>query len=282
MPRVPVIQFPGYRRFDSARIEVNDATMALLIGSRLAAHLLSASTGSSAYLPEIYPSVDGIRRLHLRPDTASALLRDVESHLAAMAIPYIWATFEVLLNETSDLLGRDQKPSPTAVEKKDGMKGLLTYIGRVTSSPLDPDDVALLDLVRHIRICIVHYGSRPGSKVRNAWNLLSIPQHDRWVRYANRPLPLTGSVIDIRNDEVVASLAIAKHAARQIGERLTTSISPATWAEEIVDDYLSNGVNPPSDPVLRRKKLKGWARLFYESAKVPQSLLDAALVARQL
>lgn len=40
-PRSPVVQFPSCRRFDRARAEANDAMMALLIGSRLASHLLA-------------------------------------------------------------------------------------------------------------------------------------------------------------------------------------------------------------------------------------------------
>jgi len=49
MPGAPSVwvEFPLFRRYESSRQEANNAMMALLAGSKLAAHTLQLTTGSS-------------------------------------------------------------------------------------------------------------------------------------------------------------------------------------------------------------------------------------------
>ena len=74
--RVPEILFPEYRAYVASRIEVNNAMMALLAGSRLAAHTLTLTVGSTATLSQLFPAVEHVGRFDLRSDSARQLLND--------------------------------------------------------------------------------------------------------------------------------------------------------------------------------------------------------------
>lgn len=285
MARTPAIKYPGYRIFDRARVEANDATMALLVGSRLAAHLLTANAGSLAYLPEIYPAVDGIGRLHLRADRASSLLRGAEPQLSTMAIPYIWATYEVLIESSIDILVVAGKRRPTRGELRRGMMGRHDYLGLVTGAPFVSDDLALIDLVRNIRNCIVHEGGLINAGVLGTWSALSAAAETRWIGDAGRALDLAGPSLDVRSGEVIGALAITKHMARQVSSLLGATLSTSSWSHVIVDDFLANYPELSkvrSDPNVLRRKVKGWTRQFYASASVTATELDAELRNRSL
>jgi hypothetical protein len=134
--------------------------MALLIGSRLAAHLLAANAGSVAKLPVIYPSVPGVARMNRTVTDASCLLVDAEQHLAAMGIPYVQATYEVMVNDTIRVFQESGHRPPNRGEAKKGLMGLHQYIGTVSGLTFQTDDLSLLDVVRQMRNAIVHDGSR--------------------------------------------------------------------------------------------------------------------------
>lgn len=102
---VPIAQFLQYRRHDAARIQANNAIMALLAGSHLASHTLQLTDGSAHLLPEIFPRVPHIRRFNLETSQARLLLLDAEVHLAAMAVPYMLAIHEDFANTCLKLLG---------------------------------------------------------------------------------------------------------------------------------------------------------------------------------
>lgn len=91
---MPEILFRDYREYAASRVEVNNAMMALLAGSRLAAHTLSLTAGSNATLGQLFPAVEHIDRLNLRSDSARQLLQDADHHIASVAIPYALATHE--------------------------------------------------------------------------------------------------------------------------------------------------------------------------------------------
>lgn len=81
------MRYPAYRRYSEARIAVNDAMMALLIGARLGEHALGNSAASpSARLPELFGRIEGIQRLNRTAGDAAVLLARAEEHLVHMAI----------------------------------------------------------------------------------------------------------------------------------------------------------------------------------------------------
>src|SRR5687768_13620496 len=100
------VDFPGFRRYEAIRQEANNAMMALLAGSKLAAHTLQLTAGSKGLLPEIFPGVEHIRYFNLRTDSATALLLDTGHHLGAVAVPYALAVHEDFVMTTLGLLGQ--------------------------------------------------------------------------------------------------------------------------------------------------------------------------------
>src|SRR6266571_6922255 len=88
------VKFPAYRRYTAARQEANNAMIALLAGSRLAAHTLQLTAGSTSLLPQIFPAIPHIRHFNLQTETARQLLLDADSHLGAVAVPYALAVHE--------------------------------------------------------------------------------------------------------------------------------------------------------------------------------------------
>lgn len=285
MPRTPAIKYAAYRRFDAARVEANDAAMALLVGSRLAAHLLAANAGSPAYLPEIYPAVAGIGRLHLHADAASSLLGSAETQLSSMAIPYVWATYEVLIESSIEILVRAGMRQPTRRERGQGVMGRHRYMELVTGIAFDPDDLALIDLVRILRNCIVHAGGFLTADVAAAWSTLTAAAESRWIGDSGRSLGLSGPRLDLLSGEVIGSLAITKHVARRVSALLGATVPTSIWAQVIVDDFLVHHPAPSkvvNDAPRLRKKVNGWNRTNYIAAGVTAAEIDTELRHRSL
>jgi hypothetical protein len=78
--------------------------MALLAGSRLAAHTLQLTAGSLRLLPEMFPAVPDIRMFNLRTEVARELLLDADSHLGAVAVPYALAVHEDFMISVIEVL----------------------------------------------------------------------------------------------------------------------------------------------------------------------------------
>ncbi|MGV1009493.1 MAG: hypothetical protein ACOYBY_12895 [Dermatophilaceae bacterium] len=77
---------------------------ALLVGSRLAAHTLSLTAGSTATLGQLFPAVDHIERFDMRSDVARDFLNNADHHIASVAVPYALATHEDFVKEMLALL----------------------------------------------------------------------------------------------------------------------------------------------------------------------------------
>lgn len=282
-PRSPVVQFPSYRRFDQARAEANDAMMALLIGSRLASHLLAANTGSTATLPVIYPSVDGVSRMNRTVSDAAKLLGQAESHLTGMAIPYVQATYEAMVSSTIGLLRQSGMPGLTRSQSKRGLMGLHDYIGSVTGKSLPADDLALLNTVRLLRNAIVHDGSTTTPSLQGAWAGLPASASARWIQTAGRPLEVASPDLLLGEGELIVALAITKKLAREVAYLAAGSVSLATWATVAIDDFLSNYPRQtPRDPSRLRRTIAGWVRMYYGPAAIPASHLENDLSSRGL
>src|SRR5690606_22350707 len=87
-------KYRAYRDYVDSRVEVDNAMMALLAGSRLASNTLQLTGGSKRTLAELFPAVEHIERFNLRNDSARELLLDADRHLTSVALPYALATHE--------------------------------------------------------------------------------------------------------------------------------------------------------------------------------------------
>jgi hypothetical protein len=88
------VRYPAYRAHLEQRTDANSAIMAFLAGAQLAAHTLKLTEGSDLLLPEVFPNVQHIRRFNLQSSLAIEILGAGESHLGAMAVPYVLAIHE--------------------------------------------------------------------------------------------------------------------------------------------------------------------------------------------
>jgi len=282
MPRPPAVKFPGYRVFDESRVEANDAMVALLVGSRLSSHLLEANAGSSAYLSEIYPAVRGIGRMYRTIDDTSQMLIEAERHLASMAIPYVWATYEELVNSAVKLF-EECRMGPTGAERHNGLPGLHSYLERVSSIEFESDALALAELVRRIRVCIIHNGGRIRADLVDEWNSLAPSARTAWVGFAGHDLDVTKENLELTDRELVASLATTKWMARQISSLLVAALTAQDWSKAIVDDFLENYGRPlPGETRMLRRKVKGWVRMYYSATNATDSDIDSELLGRGL
>jgi len=116
------LQFPGYRRYEATRQQANNAMMALLAGSRLAAHTLQLTKGSTELLPDIFPGVDHINYFNLRTDKATDLLDNVGHHLGAVAVPYALAVHEDFVMSALELLDTLGHPTRAPGQNPDPLK----------------------------------------------------------------------------------------------------------------------------------------------------------------
>ena len=113
------MEYPGFRRYEAVRQEANNAMMALLAGSKLAAHTLQLTSGSVRLLPEIFPGVPHIGYFNLRTDVAAQLLAEVGHHLGAVAVPYALAVHEDFVISTLELLDSLGRPTLAPGKKQD-------------------------------------------------------------------------------------------------------------------------------------------------------------------
>lgn len=278
------IGFPGYRRFDAARVDANKSMVALLIGTRLAAHTLDAHDGSEVRLPEMYPAVQGVDLLNLKVVDAQAVLLGSEQHLASMAIPFVQSVYEVLVDDAMGLLQRDGKPKPTRTDRR-GLMNRHRYLERVTGVGFDPHHLELIDFTRRLRNCIVHDGAAVSVEVTTAWSSLTAGAAAEWSKLANRPFNTVGDGTGrqlTEAGELVAVLAITKRLSREICAQLAASLSSTTWAEVVLDDFdveHPRGLSPR--PTLLRE-VRGFARQHYLNASVAEADLAGEIARRGL
>ena len=95
------------RDYYASRVEVNDAMAALLVGSRLAAHTLSLTAGSTATLGQLFPAVEHVARFNMRSDIARQYLNNADHHIASVAVPYALATHEDFVMAMLDFLKQE-------------------------------------------------------------------------------------------------------------------------------------------------------------------------------
>ena len=279
MARPPKLRFLAYRRFDAARQEANNAMVALLIGTRLAAHSLELHRGSNVLLPEIYPAVTGIDLLNRTVDDTQDLLTEAEQHLAYMAIPFVQSVFEDLVTGAISLLQADGAGKVEG--NAQSLQVRLTYVATTTSVAYEPLDMELIDFLRVLRNHIIHRGATLDSDLRDNWTSLSNEARGEWEKLAKQPFDLvgTGGRIAAGSGELVASLAVSSRMARQLAAQLATHLSSTTWAAAAIDDFApTHPGGLRARPTLERE-VQGFVRFNYSGASLSRSEVTTALAA---
>lgn len=257
------INFRRYRKYVDARVDANNAMIALLAGSRLAAHNLQLHSGSPHQLPGLFPAVKDIDRFNLLPDQASTLLLDADSHLSAVAIPYALAVYEAFVKDAAGLLKRDG--IAIAINRRSMAAGAMHktfYTAAGVPQPLKT--INLFHVLRAARNAQIHNAGELTSEVTTAISNLTADQQLRWEKLTMGPIGdmVDGDHLKFSIGHLVAAFAVTKEAARHINATLGKVLSRELWAELAVEDYLSTASHPRNS-LNWKKGLIGFARFNY-------------------
>lgn len=278
---MPDILYPAYRNYIASRVEVNDAMAALLAGSRLAAHTLQLTAGSTATLAQLFPAVEHIGRFDLRSDDARALLKNADYHIASVAVPYALATHEDFVMATLGFLQAEGRALVT--HGKQTRAWNMHSVLFETCGETEPEEwIQSFHVLREMRNCITHDGGSVSQKLRDAIADMGADARSGWERI-NRMKPPEevedNGRLALTAEHIFTAFAVTKRLGREINALLGRRLDGATWARLIVEDFTAQSTRPRNSSQWRRS-LVGYARKFYEDAPATEADLEAA--SRQL
>lgn len=280
----PTAQFAIYRQYEASRQRANNAIVALLAGSALAAHTLKLTEGSDRLLPEIFPAVPHIERFNLRPTAAAAVIGAAGPHLATVTVPYALAIHEDFVKQCIDWLETSHGIPSTVPGNEVNAANMHETLASMTGSAdaeSAPVDLELFHLYRHLRNCHVHRGGRATTALHDQEDDLSPKARARWFDLTERE---QGTLIDDGRAEyclldVFAIFAVTKELGRGVNRLLQTGLSPSQWAEACVDDYCRETARTPRSNAWGRG-LIGYARYRYEVLSLDKRLLFEAAASK--
>lgn len=274
------IRFPEYRTYLDARVEVNNAMIAILAGSRLAAHTLSLTIGSKLTLSKIFPAVDHIERFDLSSDAARNLLNNAEHHVASVSIPYALATHEDFVMSILELLKRNGRVLKLkGVVQKNGsvrawaMHDVLFETCRLTA----PNEyLEQFHVLREMRNCITHNGGVVDTKLKNEIARMGTGARDKWrkTNLGNEPEDVEKSGrLQLTAEHIFTSFAVTKQLGREINSALGAEFSSAEWAKIAVADFIV-GSSKQKNSSQWFRSLKGYVRHSYGSCGISEQELE--------
>ncbi len=274
-----LVRYPAYRRYSEARIAVNDAMMALLIGARLGEHALANSAASpNAMLPELFGRIHGIERLNRTAGDAAVLLARAEEHLVYMAIPYALSVHGSFVCASAEMLrtaGHDEPDSQRLLDWRPDLSQLSLevaheYVEERCRLDLDPTLLQLFHLSRRVRNRIIHSSGVAGSRLPGEYRKLPKPAREGWERLAKRPL--TQAVSDERlalgEGELIAVLATSRHLAQEVSSLLAHTIERQVWADIAVADYRRSHAQSFGERDKRHRRVQGFADRYYRPLRL--------------
>jgi hypothetical protein len=268
--------------------------MALLAGSKLAAHTLQLTAGSRQLLPDIFPGVEHINYFSLRTDAATKLLLDTGHHLGAVAVPYALALHEDFVMTTLKLLQQvgyvRKAPGDSADLTKNSIRPWnmheATYLTLGLAVPGRGSNVVALEhfhLLREMRNAQIHSGGAISPRLQQQAQDMSGPAAVEWLRLARRtPTGVTsGGELRFTIFDIFTVFATAKALGRTLNALLRDNLTASQWARVCVEDYASQSSKPPrSDRWVRG--LIGHAGVYYGTVGLTEEEVVAAAVAAGL
>jgi hypothetical protein len=295
MPGIPStwVEFPGYRQYESTRQDANNAMMALLAGSKLAAHTLQLTTGSHQLLPAIFPGVEHIRYFNLRTDDATELLLDTGHHLGAVAVPYALAVHEDFVLTTLKLLQKLGYTQKAPGDSNDLTKNRVTawnmheaiYLTLGEPVPSRGSNEWALEhfhLLREMRNSQIHNGRVTSVRLQQEVADMSSLAETEWIRLSRRPSVdlIASGTFRYTIFDIFTAFATTKSLGRMLNTLLLDSLTASEWAQVCIEDYASQSSKPlHSDQWMRG--LIGYASQFYSKVSLTeQQIVDAAVLSR--
>ena len=264
--------------------------MALLAGSKLAAHTLQLTTGSRQMLPDIFPGVDHIGYFRLRTDAATDMLLNTGHHLGAVAVPYALAVHEDFAMTTLRLLvrlgftrtapGNDPDSRKNPIRAWNMHQAIYMTLG--LSIPARGTCVPAYEhfhLLREMRNAQIHSGGDISQRLADEVRDISTPAAIDWERLARRT---PGEVIatppmQFTIHDIFTVFATTKTMGREINTLLRDHLPHDQWAQLCIEDYASFSSNARgSDQWIRG--LLGHAKQSYGTVGITeQELVDKAI-----
>lgn len=275
------IRYPSYRAYVDSRVNVNDAMTALLAGSRLAAHTLQLTAGSSRTLGEVFPAVEHIARFNLRSDDARKFLLDADYHIASVAVPYALATHEDFVMGTLDMLTSHGRRLVTHGKpiKAWNMHTVLFESCGVD----DPEEwMQSFHVLRELRNCITHEGGNVSARLLEQITAMGVDARAGWAKLNLGLQPEAidrAGRLDLTAEHIFTAFAVTKRLGREINSLIARELTKSEWAGVIVDDFSAQTAKPRNSANWRRS-LVGYARQMYRDVGVAES--DLELSAREL
>lgn len=284
---MPEIRYPGYREYKRTRTEVNDAMIALLAGSRLAAHTLQLTIGSNATLQTVFPAVEHISRFNLRSDVARNFLDNADVHVATVAVPYALATHEAYVNESLDLLetyGHTLINKGRVVQKDKWGERRLSASNMhealfETSTHAAPNNLLqVFHCLRELRNSVIHNAGRATTRLSDAIADMDSGARKEWARLNHNAEPedLTqNGNVRLNADLIFTSFAITSRLGRDVNEALRGVLSRESWSAIAVQDYEVVNHKTKNSSSWRRSAL-GYIRREYSGLQLSDREIEIA------
>ena len=285
------MEFPAFRTYEASRQEANNAMMALLAGSKLAAHTLQLTTGSTRLLPEIFPGVEHVTYFNLRTDAATQLLRDTGHHLGAVAVPYALAVHEDFVMTVLSLLRENGFTRKAPGDNADPTKNRVTAwnmheaMWMTVGQPLPPrGSVMALEhfhLLREMRNAQIHAGGAVSGRLSDEVDNMTSQAATAWERLSRRaPTDVIASdPLRFTTFDIFAVFSITKTLGRTVNTLLRDSLTTGQWADICLKDY-SNLTSKPRGSDRWLRGLIGHAAINYGAGVMTeQDVVDAAVAA---
>lgn len=287
----PWMEFPAFRRYEAIRQDANNAMMALLAGSKLAAHTLQLTAGSSRLLPEIFPGVEHVTYFNLRTDAATQLLLDTGHHLGAVAVPYALAVHEDFVMTVLDLLSgfgytrRAPGDSADTTKNRVAAWNMHEAVWMTLGQPPPPRGSVLalehFHFLREMRNAQIHAGGGISTRLSQEVSDMTSPAASAWEVLSRRPPTdvIATDPLRFTTFDIFGVFATTKALGRTVNSLLRDIMTARQWAEVCLVDYSAMTSKPRgSDRWIRG--LIGHAAMNYGAGPVTeQDVVDAAVAA---
>lgn len=262
---VKIVRFPAYRVYDDAWVEVNDAVMATLVSLELAKHTLETVSDEEKMTTDLFPEVEHIRRMHLSVGSARKLLAKTNSHLAAMAIPYVLSLHEDYMMTCLRMLQKARLINSQTI----GAARSESMHEKFESASTLHFSLPLLEqfhLIRLIRNSFIHNGGIPSADLVTASQSMSASGVGYWEKISHkRPaeLVIPDEATILNHGEILATLAITKNLSNEANGILQSRVPKEVWSDIFQEDFENNHSKTGSAAVTLRKATK-YAKQFYD------------------
>jgi hypothetical protein len=275
-----LVLFREYRDYEDQRVLANDAMMGLLAGSKLAIQTLQLTTGSTARLSQIFPSVPHIARFDLQVGQAAKVLEGAESYLAALCVPFVFSAHENLIKHCMlHLASESGLLSPTKFKNADmsSMHDLLAELS--DGRTFTPANLSLFDALRCMRNVVVHSNGII-SEQRHLGGIDNATADARalWRKITHEPYPSyrLGERLNTGLPLLIAALATTLRLAEEANLMFQGILPRSKWLAYAVDDWRRGGGEVGSVGQ-RERRLRGFARHLYGPLGLTAGELSYAL-----